>query len=179
MSEHEGLPRRAIAAGAARSTGITIALVIVYYLVPIDGVGRLGTLIGLVVTIVVFGVALVWELRAIVKARFPVSKAVEAMATLLPLLLLLFAALYFAIEQQTPDAFSTSFDRTGSLYFTVTTFATVGYGDITPVSNLARVVAIVQMLVDLAVIGAVARIVVGAAQRTRARQTAEQDQPTG
>ena len=40
--------------------------------------------------------------------------------------------------------------RADALYFAVTVFSTVGFGDITPESEAARVVLIVQMLGDLA-----------------------------
>jgi hypothetical protein len=59
--------------------------------------------------------------------------------------------------------------RTDALYFTVTVFSTVGFGDIAPKSEVARVVLIVQMLGDLAVLGAGIRILLGAVQRGRQR----------
>jgi voltage-gated potassium channel len=55
------------------------------------------------------------------------------------------------------------------LYFTVTVFSTVGFGDITPKTDMARIVAMVQMLADLAVIAVVVRMILGAATRGVAR----------
>jgi hypothetical protein len=43
-------------------------------------------------------------------------------------------------------------------------FSTVGFGDITPESNGARIVISTQMLLDLVVIGAVVRLLVSAAK---------------
>jgi hypothetical protein len=47
------------------------------------------------------------------------------------------------------------------MYFSVTVFTTVGFGDITAKSETARIVLIVQMLADLALLGAGARALLG------------------
>jgi voltage-gated potassium channel len=52
----------------------------------------------------------------------------------------------------------------------VTALSTVGFGDIAPKSEPARIVLIVQMLADLAVLGAGLRMLLGAVQRGRQRR---------
>ena len=47
--------------------------------------------------------------------------------------------------------------RFDALYFTVSTFATVGFGDITAISVAARFVTLVQMIGGLVLIRVVAR----------------------
>ena len=47
----------------------------------------------------------------------------------------------------------------------MTVFATVGFGDIVPLTALARLVTAIQMMLDLVVLGAVVRIVFFAARR--------------
>jgi voltage-gated potassium channel len=54
--------------------------------------------------------------------------------------------------------------RTDSLYFTVTVFATVGFGDINPTSQAARVLVTVQMILDLLVLGLGIRVFTSAVQ---------------
>ncbi len=46
-------------------------------------------------------------------------------------------------------------------------FSTVGFGDIAPKAEAARVLLIVQMLGDLAILGAGIRVLLGAVQRGR------------
>ena len=68
--------------------------------------------------------------------------------------------------------------RTDALYFTVTVFSTVGFGDIVAVSQPARLVVTVQMLLDLLALGLVVRAFVGAVQFAR-QQAAPANGPGG
>jgi hypothetical protein len=61
------------------------------------------------------------------------------------------------MNEYEPNSFTQPMTRIDSIYFTVTTFATVGYGDIAPVTENARLTATLQMVVDLVLIGLVAR----------------------
>ena len=65
--------------------------------------------------------------------------------------------------------------RTDALYFSVTVFSTVGFGDIAAKSETARVVLIVQMLGDLALLGAGARVLLGAVRRGQQRRSGTDD----
>jgi len=158
--------RRLVALGLLRSLATTVLLVVLYYLLPLDHIKSVpltlagGLLILLAVT--------AWQLHAIIRARYPALRAVEALATTVPLFLLLFASAYFTMARISPANFSAHFlTRTDALYFTVTTFSTVGFGDITPVSQSARLVVMAQMLLDLLVLGLGIRVFIGAVQRAR------------
>jgi len=61
--------------------------------------------------------------------------------------------------------------RTDALYFAVTVVSTVGFGDIVPVSQSARLVVTVQMLLDLLALGLVVRAFLGAVQFARQQAT--------
>ena len=52
-----------------------------------------------------------------------------------------------------------------ALYFTTVTFATVGFGDIAPTSELARAVVTVQMIAGLGFLILVAKVAFFAADR--------------
>ena len=70
----------------------------------------------------------------------------EALAVTVPLFLLLFAGTYFVLSVSGAGNFNQEhLTRTDTLYFAVTIFSTVGFGDITATSTSARVVVIVQM----------------------------------
>lgn len=59
--------------------------------------------------------------------------------------------------------------RTDSLYFTVTAFATVGFGDINATSQAARVLVTVQMILEMIVLGLGIRVFTSAVQFGRQR----------
>jgi hypothetical protein len=61
-------------------------------------------------------------------------------------LLLIFAVWYQMISLVNPNAFSHPLHILDSLYFSFVTFVTVGYGDIFPISILAKIVTMGQMI---------------------------------
>jgi hypothetical protein len=68
-------------------------------------------------------------------------------------LIVIYASYYFALFAHDPTAFSVTapscdLDVTGALYFSTVTAATVGFGDITPVSQAARLGVISQIFVS-------------------------------
>jgi hypothetical protein len=67
-----------------------------------------------------------------------------------------------------------SLTRTDALYFTVTVFTTVGFGDIVATTQVARLVVTVQMILDLVVLGLGVRVFLGAVQRGRQQHTAQE-----
>jgi voltage-gated potassium channel len=104
-------------------------------------------------------------------------RAGEAMAVVLPLFLLFFAWMYLNMSIFNPATFQVDhMSRTTALYFAVTVFSTVGFGDITPHTDLARLATTFQMLADLAVAGVVIRLILGATSHTTAER-GRQDGP--
>lgn len=154
---------------AVRAAATTATLVLVYFVLPLSTRPDAVTLVLLVAGLVALGVLIVWQTRAIVRARHPGLRAVETLAVVIPAFLLLFAAGYFLASQAQPESFSEPLDRVDALYFTITVFATVGFGDISPVAAGTRMVVAVQMLADLVILGFVLQAIVGAARRGIAR----------
>ncbi len=158
--------RRLIGLGLLRSLATTIVLVALYYLLPLDHLASVPLAVILVAGLLVLFVVAGWQLRLVISASYPAVRAVEALATTVPLFVLLFASAYFVMARSSPAGFSYQL-RTDSLYFTVTTFSTVGFGDITATSQTGRLVVTVQMILDLLVLGLGIRMFVGAVQRAR------------
>jgi hypothetical protein len=162
--------RRRISLGLARSAGLTAVLVGVYYLAPLTQLAEVPLPLSLIVGLIALSAVASWQLKAVVRARHPGIRAVQALATTAPLFLLLFATSYFLMAQADAESFTAHpLTRTDTLYFTVTVFATVGFGDISPASQGARLLVIVQMILDLLVLGLGVRVFIGAVQRGRER----------
>jgi len=168
----EALPaarrRRLIGLGLFRSVLVTAALVTLYYVVPLKLLTDLPFAIPLMVGVVLLAGVSIYQLRAVIRASFPGIRAVESLATTAPLFILLFASVYYVMAESAPGNFSTQpLTRTDTLYFTMTVFTTVGFGDITATSEAARLIVMSQMGLDLIVLGLGLRLFVGAVQVAR------------
>ena len=177
MTDEHGLDlpakkrRRLIIWAVVRSLLTAAVLVVVYYLLPLDRPWDSETAIRLMIGLLVFAGLMVRAVRTIAGSRYPGVRAAETLGLILPLFLLLFASTYFLMERASAASFTQPLTRTDALYFTVTVFSTVGFGDITAKSEAARVMLIIQMLADLALLGVGIRVLLSAVQRGRERRS--------
>jgi hypothetical protein len=154
------------------------AVLVLYFVVPLDRQFTAGTLAVLSAGVLAMGILVAWQVRSILRSPHPALRAVEAVALSLPVFLLLFAGTYAVLSGSDPDAFTEPLDRVDSVYFVVTVFATVGFGDISAVSAVARVLVTGQMVGDLILIGLVLRVFVTAVDRGRRRAAEREGAPT-
>ena len=96
---------------------------------------------------------------------------------IIPVYLLLFASTYFVMERASAANFTQPLTRTDALYFSVTVFATVGFGDITAKTEVARMLVTFQILLGIIAAVGLARLLLGAADLGLSARAAE-DQPT-
>ena len=115
--------RRLIALGLTRALAVAIALVALYYLLPLERLAGVPLLVSLGVGLLVLILVTVYQVRAIIHARHPGTRGIEAVAATVPLFIVLFSAAHFLLSQDDPANFSTpGLTRTDALYFTVTIF---------------------------------------------------------
>jgi len=144
-----------------------VALVVIYYLLPLDHSSTPVGITPLEIGLVMFIGRFVFQVRSITRSQFPGLRAIEALATSVPLYLLLFASAYVVMATISRSNFGGPLTHTDALYFTVTVFSTVGFGDITAKTETARLVVTIQMIADLLVIGVGLRVIIGAVGRSR------------
>jgi voltage-gated potassium channel len=166
--------RRGITLGLLRALGVSAVLIALYYLAPLDRLTGVALLAAMIIGLLALAAMTAYQVWAILRAAYPGIRAIQALATTVPLYLLLFAATYFLMSYTDTSNFNVyALTRTDTIYFTVTVFATVGFGDISPASQVARLVVTAQMILNLIVLGLGVRLIVGAVQQ------AGQDNPDG
>ena len=159
--------RTMITLGLLRAGATSVLLVVLYYLLPLDRESAGHLALVLIVGLVGLVATAYWEIRSIVRSTFPGIRGVQALATLVPFFLLLFASTYFMLSFQAPTTFSEPLTRSDALYFTMTTFATVGFGDVVPRSEVVRLLVSGQVLLDLVILGLGIRVIIGAVKKGR------------
>lgn len=171
MSERSDPPRevarRDLVLTALRPTVVIVVMLLVYAVAPLGGSGAAGLVVVVtaVVGLVVFSWVFVYQLRRIRRSATPTLTAVEALVLVYGTFLIQFAVLYVALSQSDPAAFDEQLNRVGGLYLSITVLSTVGFGDITASSDLARIVVSLQMLADLALIGTAVRVLSSTARK--------------
>ncbi len=157
-----------IVRGLLRALFTTVVMVALYYVLPLDRRSDSFVFVVLVIGVGLLAVMITWQVRAIEGSDYPGIRAVQALASTTPLLLLLFASTYFILSRDDAATFTETLSRSDSLYFTVTIFATVGFGDISAETETARLVVTTQMLLDLVVLGLGNQVILGAVKRGKA-----------
>ncbi|MFE9631846.1 potassium channel family protein [Streptomyces sp. NPDC006463] len=171
--------RRVTAGHLIRSLGSACLLTALYYLSPLDGGLDVSIVVTLALGLATFGGLVTWQIITITRSEYPRLRAIEALSTAVPLFLLLFSAAYYLLEEQAPHSFSEPLDRTDALYFTVTVFATVGFGDITPTTQTSRIMTTAQMTLDLILVGVIAKVLFSAVRIGIARRDTAAPAPGG
>ena len=162
--EHE-FTRREMAITVVLAAAVAATLLALYYTLPFQPRPHDAVWWRVIVLLGVFLAVLSHEVNSILRHGQPMGRAVIALALLLPLFVVMFAWLYLTMSRSNPAAFGVAMTCTQALYFTVTVLSTVGFGDITPKTDPARLVTTVQMAADLVLLAVVVRLIFGAASR--------------
>lgn len=151
---------------------VLTTMFLLYFLIPVDGfnaANHTAAWIRLTAVILAFLLVMGLQVRLVVSARVPQVRAVEAVVESVVAFLLLFALLYLSLSTTDPLSFSESLGRADALYFTSSTFATVGFGDIVPVTQMARSLVAIQMIAGLGVLVVIAKVTFYAAKKGMSR----------
>lgn len=139
-----------------------VLVVLAYYVLPVRADSSLPIRAGFGAVILVgLAVATIWELR---RPGDPVSRLV----VLLVLVVVCFASGFYILATTSAGEFSGIETRTDALYFTIVTMATIGYGDIHPIGQAARVLVMFAIVFNLVFVAALASAI---ASRLRVRMS--------
>src|SRR3954471_4040351 len=156
--------RRKVSRAVVRCTCILGGLLAAYAILPLRGRWWwVGALIGSAAVISLLPLT-VRRIQSLVTSEQPMVDVAEGLVILLGMLVTGFAAVYYGMNRDGTQ-FHGLVDRVDSIYFTVTTLSTVGFGDITASADTARIIVTVQMLFDLVYIGLTVRVLSSVARR--------------
>ena len=162
-----------MARAVLRPMATATVLVVLYYKLPMDKPFSSAVGVALVIGLLLVVALVVVQVRSIARSPYPRIRAIETIGISLPLFLLVFATAYFNIERGQSASFTQAMSRTDALYFTITVFSSVGFGDISPRTGSARILTMIQMMGDLVAFGVVARVIVSAVNSGSERRSRE------
>ncbi|GGW60204.1 potassium channel family protein [Streptomyces xantholiticus] len=129
------------------AVGGGVLMTVVYFVLPMEELGPDRPAVSwtlFTLTLMSIALLLFLEVRDVLTDR-PGTRPGVALPLLMCLSVLVFSGAYHALARD-PGEFIGLTTRVDALYFTITTLATVGYGDITPKGQSARLVTILQIL---------------------------------
>lgn len=142
---------------ALRAVAIPVGALFLYFITPFD---NNAWLIGAALGIVATAIGVPYAVRHMLRLRvspYPLADAVTVIAVLMSLIVVGFAGSYFSLSLHTNE-FPAIHSRIDALYFTVVTLGTVGYGDIVPTGDVAKMVVSVQIMLNLTLIATIIRL---------------------
>jgi hypothetical protein len=154
--------RRQLMATLVRPSMLGAAAIVLYFVLPLDRPLNAATITILAAAFVAVVFLVAFELRHVVNSKYPRLRAIGAVAVSVPLFVVSFAVAYVLMAHADSSAFTEPFDRLDGLYYTVTVFTTVGFGDIAPKTEPTRIVTMVQMIGDLILLGIYGKLLLGA-----------------
>lgn len=148
----------------------------VYFMAPVgSGQSANQVALGLGITAVCVGLVtavVLREFRRQARGEEPGLTGVQ-LIVIFEMVLVLFALGYFSLATHGTNQMEGIETRLDALYFTATTMATVGYGDIHPVGQLARGVATAQMAFNVVFVAAFVRLLTTGVRARVAAEDAE------
>jgi len=148
------------------------AMVIIYLLAPTPVRTEAPWLyvVGALVLLAAYVLMTAIGIRRLPASRNPVVAGLLLVLLMATVLILGYSYIYRAIAVQPDTAFSEPLTQASAVYFTVTVLTTVGFGDITAVTDVARLVVTSQMLLGLTVISVGVKLIVQSTQSARRQQ---------
>jgi voltage-gated potassium channel len=137
-----------------------IGLLVAYYAFPLKWTGGSPLVVALSLLGTVGGLALVGTVMVqelgYVRRGVP-GRGVRVLAMLLILLVMTSSFTFFLLNEIRPEEITGLETRTDALYFTLSTMATVGYGDVHAEGQIARAVVCAMIVFNVVVVASLIR----------------------
>lgn len=158
--------RAGVVSSVIRSLVTGVLVIAVYALLPVHDTSTASSIIVLILGLAILAVLVVLRIRQISQDTRPRLRSAEVLALVVPLFVVVFAWAYLLLSASDPSAFSQPLNRVGAIYFTVVIISTVGFGDISAQSDIARILVTVQIVLTFTLFTAAIRMILQAGQRS-------------
>jgi hypothetical protein len=146
-----------------------VGAVALYYVLPMKGrLWPVGAIAGPAAAVALAPLTM-RHLRRVLVSERPLLDGAFALAIVAVVLILGFSTTYWIMSVQSADEFTGIATKTDALYFTVTVLATVGFGDVHPIGQVARAVTTVNMLTNIVILAFSVRVLTWAARQRHER----------
>src|SRR5262245_40012674 len=159
------------------------AVLVVYYAIPVgEAPSAWGVFISVVGLLAGMGILVhltIRQVRRLAAARSDDEGIrIESLIFLIYIVVPMFAFGYFVLETADPGQFESLETKTDALYFSVSTLATVGFGDVHAADQLARALVTLQIAFDLVFVGAMVSLLTGLVRSRATTRRAEREAGT-
>ncbi len=156
--------------------GTLAMIVVVYFVVPVSANLHRTTIARGAVTVVALGLLALGVVRQLKLHVDDTSRRLDGLIVIIVIVMIVFAFGFYSLQQKDPTQFAGMETRLDSLYFTMASAATVGFGDVHAAGQYARGLVLAQMVFNVVFVGtAVAllstRVKAVASARAQARTT--------
>jgi voltage-gated potassium channel len=167
-----------------RLIGILVLILVLYFVAPVEATVDSEGVARLVGSLFVFGAlawAMVFQLRMHIDDT---TRRIDGLIVGIVLVVVVFSHAFYVLNREDPGQFAGLHTRLDSLYFAVTTLATVGTGDVHAAGQTARALVLLQMVFNVVFVATTAslvtsRIRAAAETRSRERRTKQSGEPQG
>ena len=136
---------------------LPVAVLVFYFVVPVDAErAPVGVLAGILLSVAALAAAVVIVAVEARGARARLSG--WHLVLVLEVVLVVFSFVYYLIADNDPQEFAGLVTRLDALYFSTTTTATVGFGDVHAEGQFARGVVTLHMVFNIVFIAAVVNL---------------------
>ena len=154
-----------------RSALTVLGLLALYAVIPVPGQREplWFTVLMALVGLIMLAWAFITLAQRAQRSTQDTAIRLEALVAVLYAFVVFLSLIYLGLASK-PGQFDELHTRIDALYFTMSTIATVGFGDVHATGQVSRVVVTIQIFLDLIFVGLVARIILPTLARQRAQK---------
>lgn len=157
------------------------SILLLYFVVPVDGELNGNAVLRGVVAFLALVALIFVMVRQLGVHLDDMERRVDGLVGTIVIVVVAFALAYYILNLREPHQIDGMETRIDSLYFTMTTLLTVGFGDIHAAGQVARVMVLIQYVFNVVFVATAAGILssrVRAAVTARAQARSTQRKPT-